>query len=383
MATPAPDFELKPHTETFNGAILDMVARGCTNCCLDRDRPGLALWLTAFSGTIGEQKRGGFPTHVVTEGFVAMRAEFDTPEAADCAIAKYTENTNYGPEAKEPLRFARLSPTVLEIAVIQPDHGVMTRALVTSGKMWSIHPRDAEDPKDHPLVSLLNWLSGDSRRRSPSDPEIGVSELTLCGRIMDTEPRKKLLNGESVPTWEIQEVPIELCGRRWNLLGKSCFAGGWTIPNICQFVVSADPAHHRRALDCPPNGSVLSLTPELAGLEMQMNRLIRWSLRDKDLAFLRRNGIHGIPMWGCPRRVDQTDTYFLQRQRSSLYNIAARAVVDQQEEEVDWSEATALPRHVRNKLTATAPTKKSWHRFRRGADFGSEMPLEYTVEIDD
>lgn len=364
MGEPVKDFQLKEtYPDSIHGAFLDIVARSCMICAghYGERRPGVGYFLRST-------RANDFPcATMICEGIVALCAEFDTPEAAERAAAVYNGNTNYDPEFKEALRLTRPTPTTLELVVPQPDHHICTRALVTSGLMWSVNHAD-NPPKPHPLKSLLDYFS-----YNPATA--GLKETIHLGRVMDH-------HGSSVPTWEVQEIPIEKCGQRWNPTGKSRNAGGWLIPRTCQFITNVDdPEKNTRPLDCTANGSVMMLSPKLAGLQMTMNGLIRWGLRAQDIAFLRRNGIFGIPMWSCPRRIDIITTHVNTRSRStSLFGLAARAVATLQEEKKDVG-ISQLPQHVQSAV-ANTNDDDAWMRYDRC--FGDEMmPIEYTIEVDD
>lgn len=373
MGEPAKDFQLKEtYSDTISGAVLDIVARSCAICagrCNER-RPRVAYYLQS-------SRAAYFPCASVTcEGFVALYAEFDTPEAAERAAAVYNGNTNYDPEFKEALRLTRPTPTTLELLVPQPDHHICTRALVTNGLMWGLEHAD-NPPKPHPLKSLFDYLNDDRITT-------GLKETIYLGRIMDMPERKYLLSGSSVQAWEIQEIPIEICGQRWNPTGKSRYAGGWLIPGTCQFIRNLDdPEKSTQPLDCTANGSVMMLSSELAGLEMKMNNILRWGLRPIDIAFLRRNGIHGIPMWACPRRIDITTTHVKTR-FTSLFGLSAQAVATLQEEKKDVDVVGLLPRHVQSAV-ACAGGGSGWVRYNRrcGTPGDDIMPLNYVLVVDD
>lgn len=366
MGEPDKDFRLREiYSGCMNGAMLDIVARGCRFCRQER-RPEVGYFF--------QSSRADYflSTSAICEGFVALCVEFDTPEAAERAAAVYNDNTNYDPEFKQALRLTRPTPTTLELVVPQPDHHVCTRVLVTSGLMSG--PEHTNPPKPHPLMSLRNYLNWNFETA-------GLKENIYLGRIMDNADRRDLFRGSSVPTWEVQEIPIEKCGQRWNPTGKSRNAGGWLISGACQFITNLDdPEKSTRPLDCTANGSVMMLSPELAGLQMTMNGLVRWGLRPQDIAFLRRNGIFGIPMWGCPRQIDMTTTH-VRTHSTSLFGVAAQAVATLQEEEKDVGVGW-LPRHVPNALAGAAG---GWVRYDRGCGTPSDemMPIEYGIEVDD
>lgn len=366
MGEPAKDFQLKEtYPDNMSGAFLDMAARGCSICRQEfRPRVGYFLW---------SSRAAYFQYATFSEGIVALSFEFDTPEAAERAAAVYNNNNNYDPKFKQALQLTRRTPTTLELVVPQPDHHICTRALVTNGLILNDYVLNP--PKPHPFKSLLDHLSYDNKNS-------GLKETIYLGRIMNLPERKSLLDGDSVPTWEVQEIPIEKCGQRWNPTGKSRYAGGWLIPGDCQFITNlGDPKKSTRPLDCPAYGSVMMLSPELAGLQLVMNGLIRWGLRPQDIAFLRRNGIFGIPMWSCPRRIDTTTTHVKTRS-NSLFGLAVQAVATllKKEKDVDVSK---LPRHVQAAVASAGGN--GWMRYDRGCgNVGDRMmPIEYVVEVDD
>jgi len=369
MGEPTKDFKLREtYPETLVGAVLDLVARGCWACHAEH-RPKNAFFLRSF-------RSGLFPTpSIICDGFVALCAEFKTPKCADRAVAAYNSNTNYEPEFGEALRFTRPTPTTLELVVPQPDHRICTRALVTNGRMWYGAEIGGPPVKAHPLMSLLAHCNDNMTNA-------GLKEVSYLGRIMDSPEHSDIISGSTVPTWEIQEIPITKCGQRWNPTGKSCRAGGWLIPSKCQYINYLDePEKSIRPHDCPANGSVMMLSPELAGLEMVTNGQLRWGLRPQDIAFLRRNGIHGIPIWGCPRQTDITITH-VQTRSTSLFGMAVQAVAAAQQEENKGVDASQLPRHVQ--AAVSKASGGGWVRYDRCTDMSTRvMPLDYVVELDD
>jgi len=369
MGDPAKDFQLKETYSSYNsGATLDIVSRGCSVCC-DESRPGVAYFLWS------SREAYFLPFSVICDGIVALCFKFNSPEAAERAAAVYNDNTNYDPEFKEALRLTRLTPTTLELVVPQPNHHICTRSLVTNGFMWYLSQLGVS-PKPHPLKSLLDYINDDYKNS-------GLKETIYLGRLMNLHERQPLLNGSSVKTWEIQEIPIEKCGLWWNPTGKSRYAGGWLIPGTCKFITNLDdPEKSTRPHDCTANGSVMRLSPTLAGLEMTMNGLIRWGLRPQDIAFLRRNGIHGIPMWGCPRRICMTTTHVKTRS-ISLFGMAAQAVATLLEDKKDV-DVSKLPQRVQAAV-AGAKATGGWVRYDRS--FGKLgdliLPINYNVELVD
>ena len=360
MAEGNTPFRMQEHyPDCLNGAVTDMVARERHQPC-GANNPIAAYWCVSSDAPLRDP-------HNLAEGFVAAHLRFQTTEAADAAFQVYEESNHYGAAAKECLRISRPTPIIIELAVRQPDHGVATRVLVTHTGMWVPWTLNIPTPKDHPVAALLKHVwSGPSRVTL-------LSEWTVLGRIiLDVKTRRDLSEGSVTEDWVLQETPYHQCGCKWDPVGKSRMAGGWMIPKLCQYDGT------KRPLDCPAYGSVLTLSPDLRGFEMLVNDMQRFGLRETDITFLRRNGISGIPIWGCPRMIDHAVTH-VQAVPRTLSDLAAQAAAADPSKHALMRQLPGIPRLVQSKLNSASAG--GWKRYERVP--AKSYPADRVTELAD
>ena len=217
------------------------------------------------------------------EGLIAMSCEFATVTDAQNAI-KVMKEAGWYPDGL--VKVAYPTPTTIELWVVQPEDGVAIRALVTNPEEYMVSNnlswrKCCSRLLPHPAMSLLVHImeQGTAKR------------VSLLHRLMDTTPRHQLFEGHSMKTRGIEALPETTLGPQLDPLGASSKAGGWMDPE---------------PMVIPWNGSVLMLSDNLRSISLRFNtnRAVTLTLEPRDLAFLRRCGIRGIPLSASSGRLD-------------------------------------------------------------------------------